>query len=332
MMDWHTILSYVFLGLLAFSVTVYAILDGFDLGVGMLMPRAEKAEQNTMVASIGPFWDANETWLVLVVGVLFIIFPSAHSLILGSLYLPVTFMLVAIMVRGVAFDFRVKARPQHQPLWNTAFYVSSTVIAFMQGWMLGRYVTGFQTETLDYVFAFGIALSAPAIYVLLGATWLLAKTEGDLQQKAQHWANQAWYPVVICLVLLSLVTPYVSETVFNRWFSLPNMLILAPIPLITAFALIYTKRLLSRETIRQEKTWQPFIFSVVAMVLTALGLGISLFPYVVIDQLTVTQAATSTPTMVVTLIGVGITMPMIIAYSIFAYWVFRGKAKNLVYG
>lgn len=332
MMDWHTILSYVFLGILAFSVTVYAILDGFDLGVGMLMPRAEKDEQNTMIASIGPFWDANETWLVLVVGVLFIIFPSAHSLILGNLYLPVTFMLVAIMVRGVAFDFRVKARPQHQPLWNTSFYVASMVIALMQGWMLGRYVTGFQTGAIDYLFSLGIALSAPAIYVLLGATWLLAKTEGDLQLKAQYWANQAWYPVVMCLVLLSLVTPYVSATVFNRWFSMPNVLLLAPIPLITAFALIYSKRLLQCKSIAQKKTWQPFMLSVVAMVLTALGLGISLFPYVVIDQLTVTQASTSTPTMVVTLIGVAITMPMIIGYSIFAYWVFRGKAKDLVYG
>lgn len=326
-MDWHTILSYVFLGLLAFSVTVYVILDGFDLGVGMLMPRANKAEQNLMVASIGPFWDANETWLVLVVGVLFIVFPSAHSLILGSLYLPVTFMLVAIMVRGVAFDFRVKARLHHQPLWNWAFHIASTVVAFIQGWMLGRYVTGFQTGTLNYLFALGIALSVPAVYVLLGSTWLLAKTESSLQDKVTRWAHQAWYPVVACLILISLATPYVSRTVYERWFSMPNFIWLAPIPILTAVCLFCAKASLKRE-----RTWKPFIFTVLALVLTSLGLGISLFPYIVINELTVIESAVSTPTMVVTLIGVVITMPMIIAYSIFAYWVFRGKTTDLTYG
>ena len=329
-MDWHTILAYVFLGILAFSVMVYVVLDGFDLGVGMLMPRASRDEQDKMVASIGPFWDANETWLVLVVGVLFIIFPTAHSLILGSLYLPVTFMLLAIMVRGVAFDFRVKARPQHRPYWNVGFQVASTVIALAQGWMLGRYVTGFGTDTLDYAFAFAIALCAPAVYVLLGATWLLAKTEGELHNKARLWANQAWYPVVACLVLLSLATPYVSKTVFERWFSLPNMVLLAPIPLATVAALWYAKKLLAQPNIQHY--WRPFVMSVLSILMSGLGLGISLFPYVVIDRLSVLDAAASTPTMVVVLIGVGMTMPLIIAYSIFAYWVFRGKAKDLVYG
>lgn len=331
-MDWHTILSYVFLTLLGVAVTVYAVLDGFDLGVGMLMPRANREEQNTMVASIGPFWDANETWLVLAVGVLFIVFPSAHSLILGHLYLPVTIMLASLMVRGVAFDFRVKAKDIHQPLWNKAFQGASGVMALTQGWMLGRYVTGFGEGIAEYIFAFGIALSVPAVYVMLGATWLLPKTEGELQQKALKWANQAWYPVVLCLVLVSLATPYVSQTVFSRWFSMPNLLLLLPIPLVTACALWQIKKLLSQHTIIQQRTWRPFALTVLALLLSAVGLGISLFPYVVIDQLTVTQAAASTPTLVVTLIGVSITVPMIVAYSIFAYWVFRGKAKGLVYG
>lgn len=331
-MDWHTILSFVFLILLGFAVTMYAILDGFDLGVGMLMPRATSEEQNSMVASIGPFWDANETWLVLVVGVLFIIFPAAHSLILGALYLPVTFMLLAIMVRGVAFDFRVKARPQHQPFWNKAFQLCSAIMALTQGWMLGRYVTGFHQDAIAYLFSFGIMLSVPAVYVLLGATWLLPKTEGALQEKARHWANQAWYPVIACLLLVSLASPYVSQNVLHRWFSLPNLFWLMPIPLLTGLSLYRAKKLLISEHIKQQRSWQPFICTVIALIGSALGLGISLFPYVVMDTLTVTQAVASTPTMVVTLIGVAITVPLILAYTAFAYWVFRGKVKELVYG
>lgn len=329
-MDWHTILTYVFLGILAFSVMVYVVLDGFDLGVGMLVPRAEKDEQDIMIASIGPFWDANETWLVLVVGVLFMIFPKAHTLIFGSLYLPVALMLASIMVRGVAFDFRVKAKPEHRPLWTKAFYVSSTVMALTQGWMLGRYATGFGTETADYLFALGITLCAPAVYVLLGATWLVAKTDGTLHAKARHWANQAWYPMAACLVLLSAATPYVSQTVYHRWFDLPNALMLAPIPILTATAMLYTKKLLARETLTHY--WRPFVMSVCTILLTGLGLGISIFPDIVLDRMNVFEAVTTTPTMVVVLIGVLITMPMIIAYSIFAYWVFRGKAKGLTYG
>ena len=331
-MDWHTILSYIFMTLLGISVTVYALLDGFDLGVGMLIPRADTAEQNTMVASIGPFWDANETWLVLAVGVLFIIFPAAHSLILGELYLPVTFMLAALMVRGVAFDFRVKAKEAHRPLWTKAFWISSFAMAITQGYMLGRYVTGFGIGFTDYAFATAIALCVPAVYVMLGATWLLAKTEGNLQAKARRWAQQAWYGLAACLILVSLATPYVSATVFAKWFGTSNFLMLSPIPIITAVALWRAKVLLANRHITEQRTWQPFALTAVSLMMSATGLGISLFPYVVIDRLHVLDAAASTPTLVVTLIGVAITVPMITAYSIFSYWVFRGKAKDLVYG
>lgn len=331
-MDWHTILAYVFFALLGISVGAYALLDGFDLGVGMLMPRADKLEQNTMIASIGPFWDANETWLVLSVGVLFIVFPSAHALILGELYLAVTLMLCALMIRGVAFDFRVKARLQHQAIWNKAFQAASFIMAFSQGWMLGRFVTAFQSGLAEYLFAIGIALSVPAVYVMLGATWLLAKTENQLQEKARQWANQAWYPVLACLGLISLATPYISAIVYQRWFSLPNLLWLLPIPLLTLGVLWRAKQLLLQEAVKYQRTWQPFVCICVALTMSGLGLAISLFPDVVIGRLTVVEAAASTPTLVVTLIGVAMTIPMIIAYSIFAYKVFSGKAKPLIYG
>ncbi|QEY26064.1 cytochrome d ubiquinol oxidase subunit II [Neisseria zalophi] len=331
-MDWNYWLPLVFLGLLGFVMTVYVVLDGFDLGVGMLMPRAAADEQNVMVGSIGPFWDANETWLVLGAGVLFIAFPKANTIVLGNLYLPATFMLFALIVRGAAFDFRVKADDNHKPLWNIGFMLGSAAMALTQGWMLGRYVTAFGTSITDYLFALGIMATVPAVYVLLAACWLIAKTEGSLQKKARHWANQAWWPVVGCLLLISLATPYISNNIFQRWFTWPNLLWLAPIPLFSVFCLLRAKLLLHNEEILDRRFWQPFVLVITALVLCAIGLGISVFPYAVIGKLTVWEAAASTPTLVVTLIGVCITVPFIIGYSIFAYWAFRGKASHLTYG
>lgn len=331
-MDWNYWLPLVFLGLLGFVMTVYVVLDGFDLGVGMLMPRAKADEQNVMVGSIGPFWDANETWLVLGAGVLFIAFPKANTIVLGNLYLPATFMLFALIVRGAAFDFRVKADDNHKELWNIAFMLGSAGMALTQGWMLGRYITAFGTDVSDYLFSLGIMATVPAVYVLLAACWLVAKTEGELQHKARRWANQAWWPVVGCLLLISLATPYIRHSIFERWFTLPNMLWLAPVPLLSAFCLLRAKLLLRGEHILQRRIWQPFALTVSALILCAVGLGISLYPYTVIGQLTVWEAAASTPTLVVTLIGVCITVPFIVAYSIFSYWAFRGKATHLTYG
>lgn len=331
-MDWDYWLPLIFLGLLGFVMVVYVILDGFDLGVGMLLPRAKDDEQNIMVSSIGPFWDANETWLVLGAGVLFIAFPKANTIVLGHLYLPATFMLFAVIMRGASFDFRIKADDGHRPLWNITFMLGSAGMALTQGWMLGRYVTSFGTNLSDYLFTLGIMGTVPAVYTLLAACWLLPKTEGELQKKAKLWANQAWYPVVICLLLISLATPYISQQIFERWFTLPNLFYVAPIPLLAAACLIYAKLLLKKDNILYTRMWRPFALVCATLVLCTIGLGISLFPYAVIGQLTAWQAAASTPTLVVVLIGLAITMPCIIAYTIFAYWAFRGKATHLTYG
>lgn len=331
-MDWNYWLPVVFLGLLGLTMTVYVVLDGFDLGVGMLMPRAMAEEQHVMVGSVGPFWDANETWLVLGAGVLFIAFPKANTLILGNLYLPATFMLFALMVRGAAFDFRVKADDRRKGLWNTAFILGSAGMALTQGWMLGRYITAFGTRAGDYLFSLGITATVPAVYVLLAACWLIAKTEGALQEKARVWANQAWWPVSLCLLLISLATPWVSPAVAERWFGLPNLIWLAPIPLLAVFCLLRVKLLVGRSAVLHRRIWTPFALTVAALVLCALGLGISIFPYTVIGGPTVWEAASGVPTLAVTLIGVCITVPCITAYSIFAYWAFRGKASALTYG
>ena len=184
LMSFDAALPVIFMGLMGLAMLVYVVSDGYDLGVGMLMHRASDAEKDVMIASIGPFWDANETWLVLGVGLLLIAFPKAHGLVLGELYLPVALMLVGLILRGVAFDFRVKGRSRHKPTWDRLFFAGSALAAAAQGWMLGRYVSGFGQGWNYPLFAAAIALALPMAYVLLGACWLVMKTEGELQQRA----------------------------------------------------------------------------------------------------------------------------------------------------
>jgi cytochrome d ubiquinol oxidase subunit II len=215
-MNAETLLPVIFMAVMGLALLAYVVLDGYDLGVGMLMHRANDAEKDTMVASIGPFWDANETWLVLGVGLLLIAFPKAQGVVLTALYLPTAAMLIGLILRGVAFDFRVKARAHHKPLWDRAFMAGSAIAALAQGWMLGRYVTGFADGALATGFAAAIALTLPAAYVMLGATWLVMKTDGALQAKAVRWAKLAWAPMVAGIVLISLATPLVSATVRER--------------------------------------------------------------------------------------------------------------------
>ncbi|UZD54032.1 cytochrome d ubiquinol oxidase subunit II [Caldimonas aquatica] len=328
----ETVLPVIFMGLMGLAMLAYVVLDGYDLGVGMLMLRASDAEKDTMVASIGPFWDANETWLVLGVGILLIAFPKAHGVVLTALYLPTAVMLVGLILRGVAFDFRVKARAQHKPLWNHAFFAGSTLASLAQGWMLGRYVTGFAEGVLPTAFAAVIALALPAAYVLLGATWLILKTEGELQRRAIDWAKAAWVPVVLGMGMISLATPWASETVRERWFSMPAFIALLPIPLTTALALGAVRALLNSSRIRGKLCWVPFVLVIAVFVLGFFGLAYSLYPYVVMDRMTLWEAASATNSLVVILIGAAITVPAIIGYTIFAYRVFWGKATPLSYG
>ncbi|AXI03327.1 cytochrome d ubiquinol oxidase subunit II [Aquirhabdus parva] len=331
-MSWAQIIPLIFMGLLGFALFVYVVLDGFDLGVGMLMHRANTEERNTMVASIGPFWDANETWLVLGIGILLIAFPKANSIILGNLYIPVAFMLIGLIMRGVAFDFRVKARLEHQLGWNYVFIIGSGLASATQGWMLGRYVTGFAEGWQFTLFALAIALAVPATYTLLGACWLLLKTEGELQAKATRWAKIAWVPVVLGMILISLATPWVSTVVRDRWFALPQIIGLLPIPLATGAALIALRWILNSPRVRADLCWLPFVLLIGSLVMGALGLAYSLYPYAVIGQMTVWDAASSTEALNVILIGAAVAIPAIFGYTIFAFWVFRGKVRELTYG
>ena len=227
-------LPLVFAMVMAVSMLAYVILDGYDLGVGILLRQTESKEQkDTMIASIGPFWDANETWLVLGVGVLLVAFPAAHGVILGALYLPVALMLVALTLRGVAFDFRVKAKVQHQPVWDRAFYAGSLLATWAQGYMLGQLITGFQPSLENSIFSVVIGFCMISAYRLLGAGWLIMKTEGDLQLRAVQWAKHSLWLTAAGVVAISVATPWVSQRILDKWFSFPNVLMLFPIPVMT---------------------------------------------------------------------------------------------------
>jgi cytochrome bd ubiquinol oxidase subunit II len=330
-MSFDAALPVIFMALMGLSMLAYVVLDGYDLGVGMLLPRATLAEKDMMIASIGPFWDANETWLVLGVGILLIAFPKAHGMVLTALYLPVVFMLIGLILRGVAFDFRAKAQDHHKALWNRLFFAGSGLAAMSQGWMLGHYVTGLQPGWQYDVFAGAIALALPAAYVLLGACWLILKTEGELQEKAVHWARLAWPPVVLGLGLISLATPWVSTIVRERWFKMPEFIALLPIPLMSVIALVAARALLNSPRVKGSLCWLPFTLVAAVFVFGFFGLAYSIFPYVVMDRLTIWQAASSPAALKVILVGVCISVPAIAAYTVFAYRVFGGKATALRY-
>ncbi len=330
-MTFDTALPVIFMALMGLAMLTYVVLDGYDLGVGLLLPRGTPEQKDMMIASIGPFWDANETWLVLGVGILLIAFPKAHGMVLTAMYLPVTLMLIGLILRGVAFDFRAKAQDSHKALWNRVFFTGSGLASMAQGWMLGHYVTGLQTGWQFDVFAGAIALALPAAYVLLGACWLILKTEGELQRKAVVWARLAWPPVVVGLGLISLATPWVSPIVRDRWFKMPEFIALLPIPLMTVIALVVARALLNSPKVLGGLCWLPFTLVTSVFVLGFIGLAYSIFPYVVMDKLTLWQAASSPAALKVILIGVCISVPAIAGYTVFAYRVFGGKATALRY-
>ena len=227
--SWAHILPLVFMAVMGLALLAYVVLDGYDLGVGILLPLATDEEKDVMVSSIGPFWDANETWLVLGIGVLLIAFPLAHGIVLSALYLPVAVMLIGLILRGVSFDFRVKARAARKGTWNRLFALGSLMAAAAQGWMLGSYLTGFDRGLWSMLFSLGIALTLPTGYALLGAGWLIMKTGDSLQRKAVGWARMMLGPMGVALIGISLASPLVSQTPsLMRWTPDPDAIQIVP--------------------------------------------------------------------------------------------------------
>lgn len=329
--DW---LPVIFAGLMALSILFYVVLDGFDLGVGMLLPRVrEEAGRDRMIAAIGPFWDANETWLVLGVGLLLVAFPSAHGVILTALYLPVAVMLVGLMLRGVAFEFRAKAHDlTSKRRWDHAFVAGSLVAALSQGWMLGRYVLGFAEGWAALAFAAMAAVGLAIAYAFIGATWLIWRTEGALQRQAIGWARLAIWPLGIGILLVSAVTPLVSARIFERWFSVPEVLLLAPLPIVTAALLLGIASLLRYLPLPDDALRRfPFWGAVALFALFFAGLAWSFFPYVVPERLTIWQAASAPESLSLILAGAIFVLPIILGYTVLAWRIFGGKARDLTY-
>jgi cytochrome bd ubiquinol oxidase subunit II len=331
-MTFEQTLPLIFMAVMGLALLAYVILDGYDLGVGILLPLASDEDKDVMVSSIGPFWDANETWLVLGIGVLLVAFPQAHGIVLSALYLPVAVMLLGLTLRGVSFDFRVKARAAHKALWNRLFAAGSLMAAMAQGWMLGSYLTGFDFGWASLLFSLGIALTLPTAYAMLGAGWLIMKTSDALQARAVRWARAVLVPMGAALVGISLASPLISSPVWDRWFSMPQFIGLLPIPVACAAAFFAAGHVLARpRLVGTGYGWVVFASTVLVFVMAFLGLAYSLYPFIVIDRLTVWQAAAAHESLVFIFVGVAITLPAIIVYTVYMYRVFWGKAAALSY-
>ena len=326
-------LPLIFAGLMGLALLLYGLLDGLDLGVGVLLRRASDPDKDMMIASIGPFWDANETWLVLGVGLLLVAFPVAHGIILGALYIPVAVLLGGLILRGVAFDFRVKVHADHKPLWNRAFYLGSLLASLAQGYMLGHYLTRFAPTPTAHLFSAFIGLCFVAGYALLGAGWLILKSEGELQRQAVRWARGALWLTTAGIAAISLVTPLVSARIAERWFSLPNLYFLLPVPALTGLLVLWLDRVLvgmaRTDVIRQ--AWRPFAGTATLFVLASGGLAYSLFPYLLVDHMTYQEAAAAPESLRVVLAGALVVLPVILIYTAYSYRVFWGKASPLTY-
>ena len=325
-------LPVAFAVLMGLSILLYVVLDGYDLGVGILSAAAGDAQRDRMIASIGPFWDANETWLVLAVGLLLVAFPQAHGMILGDLYLPVAGLLLGLILRGVAFEFRAKSTVGHKAWWDRAFIGGSALAALTQGYMLGLYIVGFERTAPNVAFAVLTAICLAAGYAFIGASWLIMKAEGELQRRAVAWAKGTLLLSGLGMAVVSVVTPLVSGRIWEKWFSLPNLVLLAPIPVVTAglFAVLFMA-LRHLPTRTDRFCWLPFVGAIGIFLLGFHGLAYSFFPYVVPDRLTIWQAAAAPESLMIMFVGAMVVLPIIVAYSAFAYRVFWGKATDLSY-
>jgi cytochrome d ubiquinol oxidase subunit II len=329
-MEWY--LPVIWAALIGTAVALYVILDGFDLGIGILFPFAkEEREKNQMIDTIAPFWDGNETWLVLGGGGLWVAFPRAYAVVMPALYLPVIVMLLALVFRGVAFEFRTVAVTSKK-YWNFAFAAGSTLAAFCQGLILGSLIQGIKVENGEFAggafdfatpFALLCGLGVIAGYALLGACWLTMKTEGQVAARARAHAKMLLIAVLVFMAIVSLWTPYAFPRIRERWFSLPNILFLWPVPAITAFTALMAWRWLERG-----RDIPPFLAAIVLFMLGYAGLAISVAPYLVPPSITIWDAAAAPASQIFMLIGTLPLLPIILIYTGFVYYVFRGKVKE----
>jgi cytochrome bd ubiquinol oxidase subunit II len=322
-------LPFIWAGLIAFAVLAYVVLDGFDLGVGILFPFfPEKRDRDVMTNSIAPVWDGNETWLVLGGGGLMAVFPLAYATVMPALYMPIILMLLGLIFRGVAFEFRWRTK-RWQPLWDNGFMVGSMVAALMQGIALGALVQGIQIEGREYAggwwdwltpFSILTGIAVVVGYAVLGACWLNYKTTGKLQDSARRLALIAGVATLALIGAVSLWTPFLEPLYFQRWFAWPTAIFSALVP-----ALLVTCAFFLYQGLTTGKHLQPFLAALGVFVLSYAGLGISFYPYIVPGALTFEQAAAPDESLGFLLVGAAVLIPIILIYTGYAYWVFRGK-------
>ena len=317
--------------ILGAGIFFYVLLDGFDLGVGMLynfMP--DTRSRNLVMNAIAPVWDGNETWLVMGGVALLAAFPLAFAILIPALYFPILIMLLALVFRGVAFEFRFRDA-EHKTFWDHGFFYGSLIATMAQGMMLGAFIQGFKVEgrvfaggPLDFLTPFSVLTGIALVfgYALLGAGWLVLKTEDDIQARARRYGRVCLAAVVIGIVLVSLWTPLANDAVFSRWFSWPNILILSPVPVATALVAWATWRALGGAS-----QSGGFIGAVGLFALSYIGITISLFPMIVPHHYTLMQAASPPGTQAFLLVGTLFLLPVILFYSGWSYWVFRGKVR-----
>lgn len=323
----------IWAGLIAFSVLAYVVLDGFDLGVGLLFfvsPREE--DRQIMMASIAPVWDGNKTWLVMGGGGLLAAFPLAYSIILPALYMPITAMLLALIFRNVAFKFR-DSNPGARSAWDAGFALGSLIATMAQGVTLGALVDGVRVSNGAYAgglfdwltpFSLLVAVALTAGYLLLGATWLIYKTSGRIQEKMRRFARYATASTLLGIGVVSALTPLVHPVYAQRWFTAPAMYYSLVVPVFVAVA----GATLWRALTKPGRDGAPFLAALVLFVLSFIGIGVSFYPYIVPPSVTIEAAASDRGSLTFLLAGAVVLVPMVLAYNVNAYWVFRGKVRE----
>ncbi|MCE5362178.1 cytochrome d ubiquinol oxidase subunit II [Pseudomonas sp. 32.2.56] len=326
-------LSLIWAVIIAFGVMMYVVMDGFDLGIGILFPFVKsEGERDVMMNTVAPVWDGNETWLVLGGAALFGAFPLAYAVVLSALYLPLIFMLLGLIFRGVAFEFRFKAKAAKRHLWDKAFIGGSLTATFFQGVALGAYIDGF--EVVDRVYAGGAldwltpfslfcGLALIAAYALLGCTWLIMKTEGRLQQQMHDLARPLVFVLLGVTGIVSLWTPLAHAEIAERWFSLPNIFWFMPVPLLV---LLCTWALL--RAVARNANYSPFLLTLTLIFLGYSGLGISLWPNIIPPSISIWDAAAPPQSQGFILVGALFIIPFILMYTAWSYYVFRGKVTE----
>ncbi|UXI03283.1 cytochrome d ubiquinol oxidase subunit II [Photobacterium sp. TY1-4] len=325
-------LAVIWFGIIIFATLMYITMDGFDLGIGILMPLVrDKDDRDLMVNTVAPVWDGNETWLVLGGAGLFGAFPLAYAVIVDALTIPLSIMLIALIFRGVAFEFRFKALPNHRAFWDKAFIIGSIVATFCQGVTVGAVIQGFPVVgrsfaggAFDWLTPFTLfcGLGLVVTYALLGATWLIKKTEGDLQRRMYQATTPLLAAFAIAMVVVSLWTPLAYPQIAERWFSLPNLYFLAPVPLLSLFCLWRITT-----AVKRGGQTSPFVMALLLTFLGFSGLGISLWPNIIPPEISIWEAAAPPQSLGFMLVGALFIIPFILVYTYWSYYVFSGKVK-----